>query len=203
MRKAVFQTVIAAALALGLAALGHAAWAQDTPPASAATATPEPTVLATGWVLLKEGQAEGAIETDAKHPTNPSAHLLKISVTKYPDIGKGRLGAKNSQAIAVKQGAAYDITFAGAKEGAASYGVGLVVSLETDDGTVLARTTLPEIGRGGGRRGGGAAGSTWPSYLVNLRARASSPNAHLTITAIEPYSVWLDNIAIVERPAAP
>jgi hypothetical protein len=202
MNKAVLQPVIAAALALGIAALGQSAWAQGAPPASAAAATPKPTVLATGWVLLKEGQAEGAIEADAKNSTNPSEHLLKISVTKYPDIGTGRLGAKNSQAIAVKQGASYDITFTGIKEGTASYGVGLVVSLETDDGKVLARTTLPEIGRGGGRGGGGGGGggTAWRPYLVNLRARAAAPNAHLTITAIEPYPVWLDNIAIVERP---
>jgi hypothetical protein len=152
-------------------------------------------------VLLKEGAAEGTIEADAKHPSNPSPHLLKIAVTKYPDIGKGRLGAKNTSPIAVKEGAMYDVTFNGAMEGTASYGVGLVFSLETDEGKVLARTTLAEIGRpGGGRRGGNA--GTWPSYIVSLRARGSATNAYLTITAIEPFPVWLDNIVVAQRASA-
>ncbi|HEY4329039.1 MAG TPA: hypothetical protein VGN88_04825, partial [Phycisphaerae bacterium] len=110
--------------------------------------------LVTGWSLLKEGDAAGTVEMDAKNPANPDPHLLKIAVTKYVDAGKGRLGAKNSADIAVKEGQSYDITFNGTSEG---IGVGLVFSLETEDGKVLARTTLPEIGRGG-RGGGGGRG---------------------------------------------
>lgn len=169
------------------------------PAATRAGTAVAPAPITSGWVLLKEGEAEGTIEADAKHSTNGNPHLLKISVTKYPAIGKGRLGAKNTNAVVVKQGAMFDVTFNGTMEGTANYGVGLVFSLETDDGKVLARTTLAEIGRAGvGRRGGGA----WPSYLVSLRARGAANNAHLTITAIEPFPVWLDNIVLVERDAA-
>jgi hypothetical protein len=198
MRSAALLPLLALGASIAIA-LGQAAPAP--PPPATTTAAPSPTPLTSGWVLLKEGQAEGAFEADAKHPTNPNPHLLKISVTKYPDIGKGRLGAKNTNPLLVKDGATYEITFNGAKEGSTSYGVGLVFSLETDDGNVLARTTLPEIGRGGGARRGAPA-NAWPSYIVSLHARASVPNAHLTITAIEPYPVWLDNIVIVERPSS-
>jgi hypothetical protein len=170
-----------------------------------------PPAITSGWTLLKEGVAEGTIEADARHATNANPHLLKISMTKYAEPGKGRVGVKNSNVIAVKEGATYEITFNGTKEGNTGYGVGLVFSLETDDGKVLARTTLPEIGRGGrgGRGRGGAPGaegappaSPFRPYLVSLTARGSAANAHLTITPIEPIVVWLENIAIVERAPA-
>jgi hypothetical protein len=211
-------------VAILLAGSSRAA-APPAPPAlpkpAAATAP-----LLTGWSLLKEGQAEGTVEIDAKHATNPNPHLLKIAITKMAPFGEGRLGVKNAAPIAVKDGLSYDITFGGISEGIS---VGLVFSLETDDGKVLARTTLPEIGRGGGggARGGrgrgpatttapdGAAAASapatapaapapaWRQYLLGLKARASAANAHLTITAIEPVPVWIENVSIVERPPSP
>ena len=175
-----------------------------------------PPPLVTGWSMLKEGKAERTAEVDAKHPTNTDPHLLKIAITKYPEFGQGRLGLKNATPIAVQEGRSYDITFNGISEG---IGVGLVFSLETDDGKVLARTTLPEIGRGarGGRGGRGATPSSdstnaatsqavspapvppWRSYRLSVKAMASSPNAHLIVTAIEPVPVWIENVALVER----
>jgi hypothetical protein len=181
-----------------------------------------PSPLVSGWSVLKEGKAEGAAEIDAKHATNPNPHLLKIAITKFPAFGEGRLGLKNSARMAVKQGMSYDISFNGISEG---IGVGLVFSLETDDGKVLARTTLPEIGRGaggGGGRGGrggrgGAAnpGSTnaaaatppaaapvaapWRTYWLSVKATASAPSTHLTVTSIEPVPVWIENLTIAER----
>lgn len=65
-----------------------------------------PAPLLTGWRELKEGEAAGTFEMDAKNPANPNPHLLKISVTKYPDAGKGRYGVNNAAPIAVKDGAA-------------------------------------------------------------------------------------------------
>jgi hypothetical protein len=217
----------ALAVLVTAACIAHAA----TPVAPAAPAAPTAAPLVSGWSLLKEGAAQGTVEIDAQHATNPNPHLLKIAITSYPDPGKatpdiGRLGLKNSTPIPVKEGQYYDITFGGLSEG---IGVGLVVSLETDDGAVLARTTLPEIGRGGGGgrgRGRGAPAASapvsapatspatnpvasspvpptlWTRYLVSLHARASAPNAHLTVTAIEPVAVWIENLTIVERQPA-
>jgi hypothetical protein len=169
--------------------------------------------------LLKEGQAEGSIEHPAKHASNASGNLLRIAVTKYAaHPGEGRVGAKNRTTIAVQQGQWYDVTFNGISEG---IGVGLVFSLESADGKVLARTTLPEIGRGGrgggggrgrGNRGGPATapggeaavatapapqvGPTWRPYLVSLYIREASPAAHLTVVPIEPVPVWIDELAV-------
>jgi hypothetical protein len=153
--------------------------------------------LISGWSMLKEGDAEGTAEIDAKHATNPNAHLIKIAITKLAPFGEGRLGVKNSAPIAVKKGASYDITFTGVSEG---IGVGLVFSLETDDGKVIAGTTLPEIGRGGRGAPAGAQSSPWRRYALSVLGRVTVPNAHLTITAIEPVPVWLENVVIVERP---
>jgi len=181
-------------------------------PASAPAPASSPSPLISGWTELKEGEGAGTFEMDAKNPANPNPHLLRIAVTKYPDAGKGRYGVKNSATIAVQEGAAFDIQFGGASEG---IGVGLVFSLETDDGKVLARTTLPEIGRGGattgrGRGNGAGAGTApartpqapWHRYLVSLTARGSAPAAHLTITPIEQVPVWIEDLTLTQRPKA-
>lgn len=212
------RTWLLAAATLLAAACGLRAAAPAPAESSAPGAAAQP--LVAGWSLLKEGKAEGTAEIDAKHPTNPNPHLIKIAITQLAPFGEGRLGVKNSAPIAVKEGQSYDITFGGFREGSdRDPGVGLVFSLETDDGKVLARTTLPEIGRGagGGGRGrgrggapstapaGGAAAATtapaapWRTYLLGVKARASASNAHLTITAIEPVPVWIENLTIVER----
>lgn len=161
-----------------------------------------PNEITSGWVLLKEGQADGSIQADAKNPNNPDPHILRIAVTKYAsEPGTGRMGAKNTHTMAVQEGQVYNVTFTGISEG---IGVGLVFSLENEQGKVLARTTLPEIGRGGrgGRRGAPAtqvSGGNWRPYLVSLSVRASDPAAHLVITPIEPVAVWLDHVAINPR----
>jgi hypothetical protein len=159
--------------------------------------------IASHWVQLKEGQADGTIEMNARHPANPDPHLLMLHVTHYAGPGQGRFGAQNTTPISVKKGAYYDVTFKGISDG---IGVGLVFSLETSDGKVLARTTLPEVGRGAmrSRRGRGAANAPapWQSYFVTLHARAAG-QGHLVITPIETVPVWLEHIRLVERKTKP
>ncbi len=85
--------------------------------------------------------------------------------------------------------------------------IGLIFSLETSDGKVLARTTLPEIGgaradAGRGRSAPTTSAQAWPEFLVSLHARASDSSAHVTITPIEPTNIWLDGLTLTPRPAA-
>ena len=157
--------------------------------------------LATGWSLLKEGEAEGTIEQDAKHPASTNPHLLRIAVTKTATPGNGRVGATNRAAINVHEGQWCYVTFSAVTERGS---IALVFSLEGADGKVLARTTLPEIGRGRpGAGGSGGASAHWMTYTVSLHARGSDPNAHLVITPIEPTSVWLDGLTLTSRTTAP
>jgi hypothetical protein len=158
-----------------------------------------------GWTALQEGKGEATVEQDAKNPGNSDPHLLRINVTKHPGPGEGRAGAVSNVLIPVQEGQWFDVTFSGVTEGAS---IGLVFSLESADGKVLARTTLPEIGRGRGGRGrrgpttapSGQAG--WTKYLVALHARGADAGAHLVITAIEPTNVWLDGLTITPRSAS-
>ncbi len=153
--------------------------------------------LAIGWTSLQQGQAQGIIEQDAKHPTNPNPHLLRIAVTKSADPGEGRAGAINGTHFPINDGQWYDVTFSAVTERGS---IGLVFSLENSDGKVLARTTLPEIGRGRRGRGGpSTAPAAWTHYLLTLHARASDPNAHLVITPIEPTNIWLDGLTLTPR----
>ncbi len=156
--------------------------------------------LSTGWTLLKEGEAEGTMEQDAKHPASESPHLLHIVVTKTAAPGKGRTGAINGNSIDAHEGQWCDVTFSAVTERGS---IGLVFSLENADGKVLARTTLPEIGRSGrGCAGGADAAATWRKYTVALHPRASDPHAHLVITPIEPTNIWLDGLTLVPRSIA-
>jgi hypothetical protein len=70
---------------------------------------------------------------------------------------------------------------------------------------VLARTTLPEIGRGENETPGAPEPTArpWRNYSVGLHARGASSNAHLVIVPIEPTSVWLDDLTLTPRTDTP
>jgi hypothetical protein len=174
----------------------------------AAAPTIAPVVdLASGWQPLHEGNAQGQIEQDAVYPTHPSQHLLRITETKAADPGEGRVGAVSDIHFSVDEGQWCDVTFSAVTAGAS---IGLVFSLENSDGKVLARTTLPEIGGRGRRRGGPATAATtapaapvaWRKYRVSLHARASDPTAHVVISPIEPTDIWIDGLILTPRQAA-
>lgn len=173
-----------------------------TPPSTGAAASPAAAGidLSTGWALIKEGQTEGVIEMDAHHASSTSPHVLRIQVTRGAlEPGAGRVGAISAVPISVRDGQWFDVRFAAVTQQGS---VGMVFSLEAGDGKVLARTTLPEIGRGRGRRGATVPASeptVWPKYLVALHARSSNPVAHLVITPIEATHVWMENLSITPR----
>jgi aldose 1-epimerase len=171
----------------------------STKPAAAASGID----VGTGWSLVQSGDADGSIEQDAHHGGSSSPHLLRITATKTAAPLKGRVGASSSVPIAVSDGQWFDVRFAAVTQQGS---IGLVFSLESDDGRVLARTTLPEIGRGRGPRFAAATTtapastpSVWPKYLVALHARSADEHAHLVITPIEPTTIWLDQLTITPR----
>jgi hypothetical protein len=197
MTKISCRLLAAALVALSLSVVLRAdSTPTDAPPSAGQS-------LKQGWTLIQEGDGEATIEQDAKHPTSDSPHLLKLAVTKIAGPGKGRAGAKNSTPLAVEKDVMYDATFAATTQRGS---VGLVISLETEDGKVLARTTQASFGAGRrGPPGGGedpTAGRTWSKVTVALRTRAADKNARLTVVPIEPTTLWLDEITLTPRKPA-
>jgi galactose mutarotase-like enzyme len=172
---------------------------------AAATGKPGGMDMSDGWSLIREGEARGTIEQDTAYPGKADAHLLHIAVTRTAGPGDGRAGAISGTQFPMTAGAWCDITFSAMTDRGT---VGLVFSLENADGKVLARTTLPEIGRGRGGRGRGRGAATapaasvpWNKYLVALHVRSTDAAAHLVITPIEPTNIWLDGLTLTPRAA--
>jgi arabinan endo-1,5-alpha-L-arabinosidase len=151
--------------------------------------------LTLGWTLVQVGDTQGSVQQDATNPANSKPHLLRIIVTKTAAPGGGRIGAVSSVPIAVQEGQWFDVSFLAQPERGS---IGLVFSLESGDGEILARTTLPEIGRRG-RRGASTTPAAPMKYQVSLHARASDRQAHLVITPIEPTNIWLGELMLTPR----
>ncbi len=163
------RTLIWSAVFLIIASVACANSVSAQNKAADASAAPTATDLSTGWSLLKEGEAEATFESDAKYPKRDSPHLIRIAVTKTAAPKKGRAGATNSVPIPVQSGESYEVTFAAVTD---SKSIGLVFSLESADGKVLARTTLPEIGSGrpgSEAEGGGARATTMFVFMCVAR----------------------------------
>src|ERR1019366_1628743 len=158
--------------------------------------SPADTELNTGWSLIKEGQAEGTVEQDAHNSSRPGPHLIRLDVTQTAGLGLGRVGATSAVPIPVSLGEWFDVRFSAMNERGS---VGIVFSLEGADGKVLARTTLPEIGQGRGRRATSTPSPRWQKHWVALHTRAADPQAHLVITPIEPTIFWIDSLTITPR----
>ena len=143
-----------------------------------------------GWTYLDKGDVEGSMELDDTQPLNDrNPHSLKLTVTKTGKPEDGDLcGIVNSGywGMNVVKGDWYDVSFYARSDQDRS--VGLVFSLENDEGKVCARSTIPEIGRGG-----------WRQYKLSLHAYQSDPKCRLVITPIEPVTIWLDVISVFPR----
>lgn len=145
-----------------------------------------------GWSFLAQGGAEGSLRIDANRPLNErNPHSLRLTVAKMG----ARCGVVNSGywGINVCAGKWYDVSFCartGAGEPAVAgrpRGVGLVFSLESAEGKICARATIPEVG------------GPWRKYTLGLHANASDPACRLIITPIEPVTVWLDVVSLFPR----
>jgi hypothetical protein len=184
-------------IVIQLAALMLAGVLGDSAPTTA-PATSAGIDLTSGWSLVQIGDSQGSVDADATNPATSVQHLLRIIVTKAAGPGGGRVGATNSTPISVRDDEWFDVAFLAQPEKGS---VGLVVSLEGADGSVLARTTLPEIGRRG-RRGASTMPAALAKYQVSLHARGTDPAAHLVITPIEASNIWLSDLKLTPRDAA-
>lgn len=159
------------------------------------------------WTYLAQGNVQGSVELDDSTPLNDdNPQSLKLTVTEVgrPENGD-RCGIVNDgvgDGMNVREGQWYDFTFSAYAEENRS--VGLVFALEGLDGTICARVTIPEIGRGMrgfGRRGGdeGPPPSPWRQYRLSLQAYNSNPQCRLIIKPIEPVTMYLSDIRMSTR----
>jgi hypothetical protein len=142
-----------------------------------------------GWSFVAEGGAAGEMAQDSYAPLNETnTHYLKLTV-KNPGT---RCGIANSGfwGMNIHAGDWYDLTFfARADATESGRGIGLMVSLESDDGKkVCARATIPEIG-----------GPTWREFHLALQARQSDPKARMVISMEETATVMLDCVSLFPR----
>ena len=143
------------------------------------------------------------MQLDETQPLNDrNLHSLKLTVTKMGKPEEGNLcGIVNSGywGMNIQKGEWYDVSFYAHSDGGS---VGLVFSLENNEGKVCARSTLPEVGsgrRGGGFGAGAEQASPWRKYSLSLHAYDSDPKCKLIITPIEPVTMWFDVVSMFPR----
>jgi alpha-L-arabinofuranosidase len=143
-----------------------------------------------GWTYLAKGDVEGSMKLDDEQPLNDrNPHSLKLTITKMGKPEEGNLcGIANSGywGMNIVKGDWYDVCFYARADQNRS--VGLVFSLENDEGKGCARATIPEIGRGG-----------WRQYKLSLHAYQSDSQCRLVISPIEPVTMWLDVVSVFPR----
>ena len=160
------------------------------------------------WSLVKDGSAEATMSLDRTKPlngTNPTC--LKLEVTTPGErVGVSNEGfkgapkrsrdtqdqwrAKWDQAVSksdnglnIVAGKEYDLSlYASAEKGAP-----LDVTLETHDGTVLAKGSVNGLG------------AEWKKFTLALKATAASTNARIVISTKQPSAVWLDMVSLFPR----
>jgi hypothetical protein len=142
-----------------------------------------------GWKLIAEGgaDAELLIDPGAAAPENTNAHPMRLTIRERgSNVGLVETAARQTDLAA---GQWYDLVFQAMTQNGKHFA--LTISLESDDGIVCARTTLPEVG-----------GSEWKKYAVALHARLPAKKARVVITLAEPGTVWFDDLALVPRKKA-
>ncbi|MGA2031617.1 MAG: alpha-L-arabinofuranosidase C-terminal domain-containing protein [Thermoguttaceae bacterium] len=139
------------------------------------------------WTLVKSADAEGAMTLDVSQPLGAhNPHALKLEIAR---TGGGRLGVANEgfKGIAVRAGGQYALSFYARRDQA--FSGPLRVSLEENDGRVLAAGKIATIGR------------QWKKYQCLLTAGGSSAKARLVIAAASTGAVWLDVVSLFPQPA--
>ena len=163
------------------------------------------------WSLVKGGSAEGSIDLDKRHPlnaNNPTCLRMEIKSAGGDRVGAASDGFKGApqrpkdkpdqwrpnflksakesdSGIAVEAGKQYNFSLYGqAMDG---FSGPLMVSLEKQDGTVLASKQLQKIG------------AKWNKFEGQLIANANASNARLVVAATQPGTILLDMVSLFPK----
>ncbi|MBC7328200.1 DUF1080 domain-containing protein [bacterium] len=138
-----------------------------------------------GWMLVKEGEAEGKIKVDNSHPLNSNnPRALKIEVKR---LGRGRIGVANAGywGMKIEKGKLYDLSLYARCN--AGYRGDILVSLEHPSGITLAQSRIEGID------------VNWKRFNIVLHASDSCSSARLVIYAVSPGVLWLDVVSLMPR----
>ncbi|HEX8236094.1 MAG TPA: alpha-L-arabinofuranosidase C-terminal domain-containing protein [Abditibacteriaceae bacterium] len=158
------------------------------------------------WTLTKSRQAVAKLALDtskplnAKNPTSLRLDINEASGGRVGVVSNGFAGVpqrpretptewlarfeNESGGIAVERGKQYDFSLYAR---AAHFSGPLVVSLETQNGSVLALRTISGIDE------------SWKKFTFPLTARATDAHARLVLSTTKPGTVWLDMVSLFPR----
>lgn len=144
--------------------------------------TPLPPLFA--WLPVERNGMTCKLAVAAERPLNPrNPNYVTLTL-----VGDGEAGIANTGfdgGIAVQAGAVYDFSLYARRT--AGEAAPLTVSIETPDGTVLAKTTLS------------APGGEWAKQESALTVAKAEPKARLVVTTTKAGTVDLDMISLFPR----
>lgn len=169
-----------------------------------------------GWTMVASGEAKGTMTLDRSRPLNANNPTsLKLEIASVPASGrvgivnegyKGRGGRPREDSpeagqrfladferaakgmasgLAVQQGKEYRLSLYARCD--ANFSGPLTVSIEKQDGTVLAKQTINDLG------------AEWKKFECALTASASDTNAKLVVAAAKPGTLYLDMVSLFPK----
>jgi hypothetical protein len=138
-----------------------------------------------GWSLVSTNDGNAEIDLEVESPFDASnPHSLKITLK----ADGSRCSVRNIGTAKMKfdSDTWYDLAFCARTENNKHFG--LVVSLESDDGSkICGRATIPEVG------------GNWKKYALAIHARQSATRGRLVISVFEAGTIWLDFVSLSAR----
>ncbi len=134
------------------------------------------------WSGVASGPAQVELSVDSAHPVSPkNLHSLRVGVA---NPGSGRSGVANGGfwGMAVRKGQTYQLSLFA--RGADGFTGPLAAALESSDGVVYARKTMPSLT------------ADWKKRQLSLTVNATDPKARLVISTSRAGTFWLDMVSL-------
>ncbi|MBT34318.1 MAG: alpha-L-arabinofuranosidase [Thalassobius sp.] len=144
----------------------------------------EPTNDWPAWSLSTSGKSEAEISLTQDQPlTKATPNSLQIDISSYDEQGRVAVVNEGFWGIKVENGATYNLSFYLRTD--KKYKSPVTVSLETDEGAVLAKHTFNKVNS-----------KNWQEHTCALKATASAAKAKFYITFEGEGTAWLDFVSL-------
>ena len=136
------------------------------------------------WHLQTNGMNDIYLSLTQQNPlNNATPNSLKIEINKINSNGKNNLVNDGYWGINTIKGDAYNLTFFARTD--TRYKGTVTVSLQSENGTVLAACTIPSI-----------SGNNWKKYSAKLLAKQTDGKAKFVLSFNSTGNVWLDMVSL-------